>query len=63
MEDPRPIVIWRYRKHLPEDPVHMMKIASAISYTFVPAYILMLCLDLMILFIYYNYGNRLTERA
>ena len=61
VDDPRKIVIIRNMKYFPNDPVKMMNIASTISFMFVPDYILMLCLDLMILLIYYNFGNRLSE--
>ena len=48
---------------IPNNPIQLIQLATAVSCLFVPAYILMLCLSLMILAIYYKFGNRLTENA
>lgn len=47
---------------LPDNLLQLIRIGTAISCLFMLAYLMMLCLNTMILVTYYKFGNRLSER-
>ena len=46
-----------------EDPVMIVRQSIAISYLFVVVCLFMLALNIKVLFIYYKFGDRLSDRA
>ena len=46
-----------------EDPVIIVRQSIAISYLFVVVCLFMLALNIKVLFIYYKFGDRLSDRA
>lgn len=55
-------VIFFNLENLPDNNIQLIKVTTAINYLFVPAFILMLCLDAMIIVTYFKFGNRLSKQ-